>query len=81
MVFIGSTTILPILFSANIAACDYKSCERAYLTETKQHIANHVRRVEAYKTERHANSKTDIDALMRFMLYEAEPNKVSYNLI
>ena len=46
-----------MLISSNAFACDDKGCEKAYLAETKQHIANHIRRAEAYKAERHAYSK------------------------
>jgi hypothetical protein len=41
----------------NASACDDKSCEKAYLLETVQHISNHVRHAETYKTERHAYSR------------------------
>ncbi len=43
--------------SLNASACDDKACESAYLAETQQHVANHVRRAEASKAERHAYSK------------------------
>ncbi len=48
--------VLFFLLSFNSYACDDKPCERAYLAETQQYIANHYRRAQAYKAERHAYS-------------------------
>ena len=45
-----------LLFSLNASACDDKSCEKAYLAETLEHIANHVRRADSYRTERVAHA-------------------------
>jgi len=42
--------------STTASACDDKPCETAYIAETKEHIANHVRQAETYKTERHQHS-------------------------
>ncbi len=42
--------------SFNASACDDKACESAYLAETQQHVANHIRRAGASKAERHAYS-------------------------
>ncbi|HIH98202.1 MAG TPA: hypothetical protein HA346_04265 [Thermoplasmata archaeon] len=48
--------LFSVMFSFNASACDTKSCEAAYLAETQQYVANHIRRAEAYKAERHAHS-------------------------
>ena len=48
--------LFSLLMSQSVFACDTKSCESAYLAHTKQVIANHVRRAEAHKVERHAHS-------------------------
>ena len=54
--FSSMSLMLFLLLSFNSYACDDKSCEGAYLAETKQHIANQNRRAQAYKAERHAYS-------------------------
>jgi len=54
--FLVSILIFSLLISNTVFACDNKSCEAAYLAETKQTIANHVRRANTYKVERHAHS-------------------------
>jgi len=53
----SSVLIFSLVFPFNGFACDDKSCEVAYLAETKQHISNHVRRAETERVERHAHSK------------------------
>ncbi|MEH6456635.1 MAG: hypothetical protein V7749_09950 [Cocleimonas sp.] len=54
--FLASTLTFSMLISSSALACDDKSCETAYLAETKQHIANQIRRANTYKVERHAYS-------------------------
>jgi len=55
-IFPSTILLFLVLLSFNASACDDQSCEGAYLNETKQHIANHARRAEAYRAERHAYS-------------------------
>ena len=80
---LASVMMFSTLFSSNAAACDNKRCEKAYLAETKQHIANHVRRANAYKAERHAYSKNRhrrayaLYVHIHFMVFGIEPSKVS----
>ena len=50
------SALLFFIASSNASACDDKACESAYLAETQQHVANHIRRAEASKAERHAYS-------------------------
>ncbi len=50
------SVISSLLLHTTAQACDDKACESAYLSETKQHIANQIRRAESYKSERHAYS-------------------------
>jgi len=52
--FSSIALMLFLLLPFNATACDDKSCEGAYLSETKRYISNHVRRAETYKVERHA---------------------------
>ena len=54
--FLGLILLFSTLLSTSAFACDNKGCESAYLAETQQHIANQVRRANAYKVERHAHS-------------------------
>ncbi|MEE9444415.1 MAG: hypothetical protein V3V19_01980 [Cocleimonas sp.] len=49
--------LLNLLFMASANACDDRSCETAYLIETKQHISNHARRGLSSMQERHAYSE------------------------
>jgi len=56
-IFLGLILTFSMLISTTVFACDDKSCETAYLAETKQYIANQIRRANTYKTERHAHSK------------------------
>jgi hypothetical protein len=49
--------LVSMLITTSVFACDNKGCESAYLAETQQHVANHLRRAEAIKAERHAYSK------------------------
>ncbi len=51
------TVLLSLTYSMTASACDDKACESAYIAETKEHINNHVRQAETYKTERHEHSK------------------------
>jgi len=53
---LASIFLLSLLMSNSVMACDNKGCETAYLAETKQRIANQIRRANALKTERHAHS-------------------------
>ena len=46
-----------IIFIASANACDDKSCETAYLSETRQHVNNHSRRGVGSMQERHAHSE------------------------
>ena len=55
-IFLASILLFSILVSNSVFACDNKGCENAYLAETKQVIANHVRRANTLKVERHAYS-------------------------
>jgi len=54
--FLGLILMFSLLITNSAMACDTKSCESAYLAETKQHIANQIRRANASKLERHAYS-------------------------
>ncbi len=54
--FFGLILMFSMLISSSVFACDDKGCESAYLAETKQHIANQIRRANAFKVERHAHS-------------------------
>ena len=54
--FLASILLFSILISNSVFACDTKSCETAYLAETKQTIANQLRRANTYRLERHAYS-------------------------
>ncbi len=54
--FLGLILMFSMLISTSVFACDDKSCETAYLAETKQHIANQIRRANTFKVERHAYS-------------------------
>ncbi len=54
--FSSITLMLFLFLPFNVNACDDKACEGAYLSETKHHIANHVRRAETHKVERHAHA-------------------------
>lgn len=53
---ISLALISSFFISATASACDDKPCEAAYIAETKEHIKNHVRQAETYKTERHMYS-------------------------
>ncbi len=53
---ISLALISSFFISATASACDDKPCEAAYIAETKEHIKNHVRQAETYKTERHQHS-------------------------
>ena len=55
--FLGLILMFSMLITTSVFACDDKSCEKAYLAETKQHIANQVRRADASRVERHAYSQ------------------------
>lgn len=55
--FLVLIMMFSMLISQTALACDSKSCESAYLADTKRHVANRVRRAEAVKAERHAYSK------------------------
>ena len=55
--FLGLILVFSMLITTTVFACDDKSCETAYLAETKQHIANQIRRANASKIERHAYSQ------------------------
>ncbi|MEE9336734.1 MAG: hypothetical protein V3U87_01525 [Methylococcaceae bacterium] len=46
--------LFSLFFMTSASACDDKSCETAYLSETKQHIKNHSRRGSGSMKERHA---------------------------
>jgi len=48
--------LFSLLISNMVFACDNKACESVYLAETKQTIANQVRRAKATMVERHAYS-------------------------
>ena len=54
--FLVSILFFSLMISNSVFACDSKSCETAYLAETKQVIANQLRRANAYRVERHAYS-------------------------
>ena len=54
--FLSLVLLFSMLLSTSVFACDNKGCESAYLAETQMHIANQVRRANAYKVERHAYS-------------------------
>lgn len=54
--FLATILLFSLLISDSVSACDTKSCETAYLAETKQTIANQLRRANAYRLERHAYS-------------------------
>ena len=72
-----------LLFTAsyNASACDDKACESAYLAETQQHVANHIRRAEASKAERHAYSNNRhrrayaLYVHIHLMLFGSEPSQ------
>jgi len=53
---ISLALISSFFISTTASACDDKPCEAAYIAETKEHIKNHVRQAETYKTERHQHS-------------------------
>lgn len=55
--FLGMILLFSFLISNSVFACDNKVCESAYLAETKQTIANQIRRANALKVERHAHSQ------------------------
>ncbi|MEE9326797.1 MAG: hypothetical protein V3U71_05825 [Cocleimonas sp.] len=48
--------LLSMLFSFNASACDDKSCEKAYLAQIEQYVANDIRRAEAFRIERRAHA-------------------------
>ena len=54
--FLSLILLFSLLISNSVFACDNKGCESAYLAETKQTIANHVRRANTMMLERHAHS-------------------------
>lgn len=54
---LGFTLLASTMFSMTAFACDDKSCEVAYIAETKQYTSNHIRQAEAYRSERWAHSK------------------------
>ncbi len=54
---LGFTLLASTMFSMTASACDNKSCEAAYIAETKQYMNNYIRHAETYRTERHAHSK------------------------
>lgn len=54
---ISFTLVFSLLLSFNASACDDKACESAYLAASQQYVANHIRRAEAERAERHAHSK------------------------
>lgn len=45
-----------LMFSFNASACDDKACENAYLAETQQYVANHIRRADTFRAERVAHA-------------------------
>ena len=79
-IFLTSILTFTLLISSSAFACDNKGCEKAYLAETKQHMANHIRRAEAYKAERHAYSKNRhrrayaLYVHIHLMIFGYEPN-------
>jgi len=54
--FLGMILLFSLLITNSVFACDTKACESVYLAQTKQTIANQIRRANALKQERHAYS-------------------------
>ncbi len=49
---------IPLLvLSSNLLACDDKACETAYLSSTKQYVANYKRHAISERNEREAYAK------------------------
>jgi len=55
-IFLGMILLFSLLITNSVFACDNKVCESNYLAQTKQTIANQIRRANALKLERHAYS-------------------------
>ena len=77
-IIVSCSLLFLLMFTSASNACDDKACESAYLAETQQHVANHIRRAEATKAERHAYSKNRhrrAYALhIHFMLFGIQPS-------